>query len=528
MDVCTGSITSPWRFQGRILESADGSTDLYDFSARSYDPGLGAFTSFDSVTGGAQNPLTLNRYLYANANPATLVDPDGHFAGDLNDERGLVDKRTKAKSGGHDVPTTPVCAGHDFDPASCKAAARPDIPNDPGYSLAGSESVAPTMVKEQEAFVKAAEAAVAIAPDCRNMSDQACENIWLENIEQKVFEACYDGDQISCRLNDDLHPNMAEERSSALHMLLAVMSFVPVLGLFAAGANSALFVSEGDPLAALLAGIPLIPFSKLPAAAKLLRGGSKADGTATAAADAGEAAGFGTSKVKGMIDACAHSFGPTTSVAVSSGKVAIADLKVGDQVMAYDPKTGETAPHVVTAVMVNLDPATEHLVTDAGAIETTPNHPFFTTDRGWVEAGELRIGEQIRTESGAPATVLSFTIDGHPASMWDLTVSGAHSFFVGSGAVLVHNCNIGQQVADHSFNHSLEFPEFQGSTVEEWGQFVDDALHQPGVISRGLSGGRTAYWNDSLQMVIVHDPVSPWAGTALSPKNGIDYFWDLP
>jgi RHS repeat-associated protein len=69
---------SPWRFQGRILESADGSTDLYDFQARSYDPSLGAFTSFDSVTGSAQNPVTLNRYLYANANPATLVDPDGH------------------------------------------------------------------------------------------------------------------------------------------------------------------------------------------------------------------------------------------------------------------------------------------------------------------------------------------------------------------------------------------------------------------------------------------------------------------
>jgi hypothetical protein len=32
------------------------------------------------VTGSAQNPLTLNRFLYANANPATLVDPDGHNA----------------------------------------------------------------------------------------------------------------------------------------------------------------------------------------------------------------------------------------------------------------------------------------------------------------------------------------------------------------------------------------------------------------------------------------------------------------
>jgi RHS repeat-associated protein len=80
----SGSIAVPWRFQGRLLESASGATDLYDFAARSYDPSLGAFTSFDSTTGSAQNPLTLNRYLYANANPATLVDPDGH-AGMMHD-----------------------------------------------------------------------------------------------------------------------------------------------------------------------------------------------------------------------------------------------------------------------------------------------------------------------------------------------------------------------------------------------------------------------------------------------------------
>ncbi len=73
-----GAPAIPYRFQGRILQSAEASTDLYDFGARSYDPSLGTFTSFDTVSGSAQNPLTLNRYLYALGNPATLVDPDGH------------------------------------------------------------------------------------------------------------------------------------------------------------------------------------------------------------------------------------------------------------------------------------------------------------------------------------------------------------------------------------------------------------------------------------------------------------------
>jgi RHS repeat-associated protein len=80
------TLDTPWRYQGRIRESASGSPELYDFSARSYDPSLGAFTSFDSVSGSALNPLTLNRYLYANGNPATMVDPSGHYT-----EGGCVD-----------------------------------------------------------------------------------------------------------------------------------------------------------------------------------------------------------------------------------------------------------------------------------------------------------------------------------------------------------------------------------------------------------------------------------------------------
>jgi RHS repeat-associated protein len=61
-----------------MLESAPGTPDLYDFAARSYNPALGTFTSLDSHLGSAQNTALLNGYLYANANPATLVDPDGH------------------------------------------------------------------------------------------------------------------------------------------------------------------------------------------------------------------------------------------------------------------------------------------------------------------------------------------------------------------------------------------------------------------------------------------------------------------
>ncbi len=69
--------SSYWKYQGR-LDLGPTSTSLYDFAARDYAPGLGTFTGLDSVMGSAQSPTHLNRYLYAAADPTTLVDPDGH------------------------------------------------------------------------------------------------------------------------------------------------------------------------------------------------------------------------------------------------------------------------------------------------------------------------------------------------------------------------------------------------------------------------------------------------------------------
>jgi hypothetical protein len=46
--------------------------------ARFYSPQLGVFTQLDSVRGNTEDPSSLNRFLYAEANPATFIDPDGH------------------------------------------------------------------------------------------------------------------------------------------------------------------------------------------------------------------------------------------------------------------------------------------------------------------------------------------------------------------------------------------------------------------------------------------------------------------
>jgi RHS repeat-associated protein len=76
--VVASGLPSPWGYQGRLDLAGAGDTDLLDFGFRSYAPDLGTFTGPDDLAGSALNPLSFNRYLYAAANPATLVDPDGH------------------------------------------------------------------------------------------------------------------------------------------------------------------------------------------------------------------------------------------------------------------------------------------------------------------------------------------------------------------------------------------------------------------------------------------------------------------
>ena len=69
---------NPFRFSGEYFDKETGTIYL---RARYYDPEIGRFISRDTVTGTANDPLSLNLYTYCRNNPIPLNDPDGHFWG---------------------------------------------------------------------------------------------------------------------------------------------------------------------------------------------------------------------------------------------------------------------------------------------------------------------------------------------------------------------------------------------------------------------------------------------------------------
>ncbi|MGW3355947.1 RICIN domain-containing protein [Streptomyces bungoensis] len=160
-----------------------------------------------------------------------------------------------------------------------------------------------------------------------------------------------------------------------------------------------------------------------------------------------------------------NSFPGTTAVLMADGsRKAIRDVRTGDRLLATDPGTllsqGEPVTRAFHHTTVDLLDVT---LDDGGRLTSTPGHRFFVIGRGWTLASDLRVGDALRTPDGTLRTVAGIRVgDGaRPRTVYDLTVSGLHTFYAMAGdtPVLVHNCN--NLVADAS-----EFPG-QAHTLDE-------------------------------------------------------------
>ena len=72
----------------------------------------------------------------------------------------------------------------------------------------------------------------------------------------------------------------------------------------------------------------------------------------------------------------------------------------------------------------------------------TFNHPFYVVGRGWTPAGNLTIGDHLRTSDGRTVTVTDLFANGDIQPVFNLRVADNHTYFVASEIgefVLVHN-----------------------------------------------------------------------------------------
>jgi len=139
-------------------------------------------------------------------------------------------------------------------------------------------------------------------------------------------------------------------------------------------------------------------------------------------------------------------FARGTPVWTRTGKAAIETIKVGDCVLAQDPRSGELAYKPVLATTTRNPAARVRIALGSETITATRGHPFWVSGEGWKMAKELKPGGRLHAVAGTA------TIDGvedlPPAKPWEdsgdttsynLIVDGFHTFFVGQHRLLVHD-----------------------------------------------------------------------------------------
>ncbi|MER6194922.1 polymorphic toxin-type HINT domain-containing protein [Streptomyces cyaneofuscatus] len=357
-------------------------TGLTHLGAREYDPDLGRFISVDPILDLA-DPQQMNGYNYANDNPATLTDPDGlrpMATGGSARDEDAYDRT----NGTVTVPKP----GKKFMPVADpyrkpQPHPKPTV-NDLPHQRSGGGGALPYPKERRAEFIDAYLTNLEIGkhyiPGTRDDESSIKESIF--------FDTCHQGG-FSCE--DDL----MEEH------LVGVLLEVGLDG-------------NGGP-----------------------RG-------------AGRGRGKQGGKCPGK-----HSFIAGTRVLMADGTTKpIEQVKKGDKVLATNPESGKTRTETVTAeirgrgtknlVLVKISPA-PGAKGKAKTITATDSHPFWDPEAGeWTDATDLAPGQQLETNTGARAQITGVDRWTRKASVYNLTISNLHTYYVlaGETPVLVHNSSL--------------------------------------------------------------------------------------
>ena len=282
------------------------------------------------------------------------------------------------------------------------------------------------------------------------------------------------------------------------HLLLDILGFVPVVGIFADIANGFWYLAEGNYAAAIGSFISAVPMigdtvgifttaitgcSKM---AKIIGYGTRlfsrvgnmalgvyefsknayelydrhkdpdfkwdkdTKGLAVNAAvslgvAAVEAVGFardiGNYNAVKYDVATSQCFVSGTLVLTIDGNKPIEEIKAGDLVYSTDPETGESEYKEVVQTFENETEELVHISVADDEIVTTPKHPFYVPQKGWTSAIDLRAGDILVLSNGEYVIVekVQHEILESPVKVYNFEVQDFHTYYVGENSVLVHN-----------------------------------------------------------------------------------------
>lgn len=412
------SVENPMRFAGAYQDDTSGKGNYY-LRARNYDPGTGRFDSRDPMPTGAG---ASSEYTYAANNPVAFSDPTGMVP----------------DAGPTTTATTPAA----------------------------------TTGPSPEDLAKA-----------NQLQSKSTLDVILEAGGQILMEFLGINDILNC-LKGDL--------VACVSMVVGALPWGKIFkakkigeAIFRAGKAVVTFFQELKWAKAIIKGAEDAAKAAKEAAAAAAKAAAEKAAAARAAAEqaAKKAAAEAQAKAKAVAakakaktkkeagdgSACPtpHSFVAGTPVLLADGSTKpIEQLEPGDTVQAGDPETGEAGDRQVThTIRTDDDKEFVDVTVGSDTVTTTAHHPFWSVTREkWVDAGDLRDGEVLRTAAGTYVQISAVDSYEHEEITYDLSVDDLHTYYVvvGDAPVLVHNttfdattCKVSYETNDVGIHRNL-------------------------------------------------------------------------
>ncbi|MFI6763436.1 polymorphic toxin-type HINT domain-containing protein [Micromonospora sp. NPDC050417] len=424
-------------------------TGLTHLGAREYDPTLGRFTSVDPIQ-DLTDPQQWHGYAYSHNSPVTYSDPSGmidcDFASCGMGGRNNSGPKSQGQAGGG----KPGGGRSDSDTPTPE---KPDL----RCQRAGTCDPAP-----ESPF---SEPVLTPAEWLEEMTGRAVADLGsleIRNELQKRF----------CHYNRSVCDQLSEDYDALFAAMLRD------LALDMSGVTDAQECIEGSVSGCAWTATNFIPFGKLGKAGKSLWA------------------------LRALGKAC--SFSGDTEVLMADGTTKkIAEIKIGDEVLASDPETGEQGPRRVTNLWIHQDKVTGFSV--AGQVlTTTEDHPFWNnTDKEWQRADAIDRGDMLLAADGRGVVVDGLVVrSSRIADAYNLTVDGIRTYYVMAGKtpVLVHNTNCGN---------------LWGGKQDGWQHVLDEHVNgSPGVVP-----GNTTF-SDHLDLDDISDLIEDTAQRRGVPNHG--------
>jgi RHS repeat-associated protein len=424
----TNTFANSFQFAG---EQRDG-TGLDYLRARYYDSSLGRFISKDPYAGSITDPYSQHSYQYAHANPVRYTDPTGYFT--MGDALATIDLMSKLAVAG----STSFGAGYILGAA------------------ANGEDIRPLFGEWAAGFASGVSG---------GFLTDVYEAAMGTKIEPKHALLYQSGNVAGIGTSFILGMRAPTWATTNIGPLKWTSSALTGLDLYGAGKASytvtSNFIARGNRFEWSDSWnlLSLVPF------AGLLLGGTSKVKNFFAANKAAQSPDSAVKTIGSTGTKTGNCFVAGTEILTSEGEKKIEDIQVGDWVVADDPNTvGEIEYKQVLDTFVRHTDKLVDLYIDGEVISTTGEHPFWTPDKGWVEAKDLTVGSLVQTADGRTIDVDRVEKREGDFTVYNFKVEGFHSYFVSDLGVLVHNAgpSYWDDIPSDDLAKNLGNPHFSG------------------------------------------------------------------